>query len=189
MHCFEVWAPLPKKVAVSVNGTVPPMQGPPMQGRPMRGPDEQGWWRLEVDEAGAGSDYGYLIDDDERLYPDPRSEWQPDGVHGLSRLYDQNSFAWNDAGFQSPPLASGVIYELHIGTFTPEGTLDAAIARLDVSIPKETHDGSKSIFEEHRGGGRCVGGVAADRCQNCEGCRADGCFGGFRFPERWLPSS
>ena len=131
MHCFEVWAPLPKKVAVSVNGTVPPMQGPPMQGRPMRGPDEQGWWRLEVDEAGAGSDYGYLIDDDERLYPDPRSEWQPDGVHGLSRLYDQNSFAWNDAGFQSPPLASGVIYELHIGTFTPEGTLDAAIARLE----------------------------------------------------------
>jgi maltooligosyltrehalose trehalohydrolase len=125
MHRFEVWAPLPKKVAVRVNGAALPMQGP----------DEQGWWRLDVDAAGAGADYGYLIEDDETCYPDPRSEWQPHGVHGMSRLYDQNSFAWLDsshsAKFQPPPLASGVIYELHIGTFTPEGTLDAAIGKLD----------------------------------------------------------
>ncbi len=61
MHRFEVWAPLPKKVAVSVNGAL----------RPMQGPDEQGWWRLEVDEAGAGTDYGYLIDDDEKTLSRP----------------------------------------------------------------------------------------------------------------------
>jgi maltooligosyltrehalose trehalohydrolase len=97
----------------------------------MHGPDEQGWWRLDVDEAGSGSNYGYLIDDDEKCYPDPRSQWQPQGVHGMSRLYDQNSFIWSDAKFHASPLASAVLYELHIGTFTHEGTLDAAIGRLD----------------------------------------------------------
>jgi maltooligosyltrehalose trehalohydrolase len=93
----------------------------------MQGPDEQGWWWLEADDAGAGTNYGYLIDDDDTLYPDPRSQSQPNGVHGMSRVYDQNLFAWSDAEFQAPPLASGVVYELHIGTFTQEGTLDAAI--------------------------------------------------------------
>ena len=121
MHCFEVWATLPKKVAVRVNESTLPMQGP----------DEQGWWRLDVEEAGPGTDYGFLIDDDEKCSPDPRSQWQPHGVHGMSRLYDQNSFVWSDASFQAPPIASGVIYELHIGTFTQEGTLDAAIGKLE----------------------------------------------------------
>ena len=64
-------------------------------------------------------------------YPDPRSQWQPNGVHGLSRVYDQTAFAWTDARFQAPPLASGILYELHIGTFTPEGTFDAAADKLD----------------------------------------------------------
>jgi len=121
MYRFEIWAPQARKMAVKVNDATLPMQGP----------DEQGWWRLEIDKAGAGVDYGYLIDDDETLYSDPRSQSQPNGVHGMSRLYDQKSFAWNDARVQAPPLASGVIYELHIGTFTHEGTLDAAISRLD----------------------------------------------------------
>src|SRR6185437_5870614 len=48
-----------------------------------------------------------------------------------SRIYDQSAFAWNDGGFQALPLASAVVYELHIGTFTPEGTLDSAIVKLD----------------------------------------------------------
>jgi maltooligosyltrehalose trehalohydrolase len=121
MHRFEVWAPLPKKVAVQVNNDALAMQGP----------DEHGWWRLDVEEAGAGTDYGYLIDDDKKSYPDPRSQWQPHGVHGMSRVYDQSSFAWSAGKFQPLPLASGVVYELHIGTFTPEGTLDAAIGKLD----------------------------------------------------------
>ncbi len=97
----------------------------------MKGPDDRNWWRLEVEDACAGTDYGFLINSDARCYPDPRSEWQPNGVHGLSRIYDQTAFAWTDAGFQAPPLASGIVYELHIGTFTPEGTLDAAVDKLD----------------------------------------------------------
>ncbi len=121
MYRFEVWAPLPQKVALQVNNTCLPMQGP----------DEQGWWRLDVEVAGAGTDYGYSIDDEKQIYPDPRSQWQPEGVHGRSRLYDQSSFAWCDSAFLTPALASGVIYELHVGTFTHQGTLDAAIGRLD----------------------------------------------------------
>ena len=121
MHRFEVWAPLPNNVALRVNDSSLPMQGP----------DEQGWWHLDVQEAGPGTDYGFLLNDDEKSYPDPRSQWQPHGVHGMSRIYDQNSFVWGDANFQAPPLASSVIYELHVGTFTPEGTLDSAIEKLD----------------------------------------------------------
>jgi maltooligosyltrehalose trehalohydrolase len=97
----------------------------------MDGPNEDGWWWLEVRDAGPETDYGYLIDEDNRCYPDPRSMWQPHGVHGLSRIYDQDSFAWTDEKFQPLPVASAIVYELHIGTFTAQGTLDAAIERLD----------------------------------------------------------
>ena len=121
MHRFEVWAPLPKKVALRVNDTT----------LLMHGPDEQGWWRLDVDEADAGADYCYLIDDDDKCYPDPRSQWQPHGVHGMSRVYADDAFAWSDVKFRAAPLPSAIFYELHIGTYTRKGTLDAAIGRLD----------------------------------------------------------
>jgi maltooligosyltrehalose trehalohydrolase len=121
MHRFEVWAPKAKKIAVELNG----------EAMPMPGPDKDGWWRLDVEHAVPGMDYGYRIDDDPKAYPDPRSQWQPNGVHGLSRIYDQSAFQWTDANFQSRPLASAIIYELHLGTFTPEGTLDSAASKLD----------------------------------------------------------
>ncbi len=121
MHRFEVWAPHPRKVAVEANG----------KALPMPGPDERGWWRLDVEDAGPGTDYGYLLDNDPKVYPDPRSQWQPQGVHNRSRIYDQTAFVWSDDEFQPKPLASGIVYELHIGTFTEEGTLDAAIGKLD----------------------------------------------------------
>jgi maltooligosyltrehalose trehalohydrolase len=121
MHRFEVWAPLPGKVALRVNEST----------MPMHGPGQLGWWHLCADDVSPGTDYCYLLDDDETCYPDPRSQWQPNGVHGMSRLYDQNAFTWSDAGFQAPPLESGVVYELHIGTFTEGGTLDSAIPKLD----------------------------------------------------------
>ena len=121
MHRFEVWAPLAKSLSVQINDRVIPMNGP----------DNQGWWRVKVDSAGPGTDYGYLIDSDPTPYPDPRSQGQPNGVHALSRVYDQSAYHWNDRQFQPAPLASAIIYELHIGTFTLEGTLDSAIARLD----------------------------------------------------------
>jgi maltooligosyltrehalose trehalohydrolase len=121
MHRFEVWAPQAKKVAVEAGGVRTAMQGP----------DERGWWKADVAAAGAGTDYGFVLDDGEKSYPDPRSQWQPKGVHGLSRVYDQGAFAWSDGGFQAVPLGSAIVYELHIGTFTQQGTLDAAIENLD----------------------------------------------------------
>ncbi len=123
MHEFAVWAPKPKKLAVSLNG----------KPYPMAGPDERGWWRTTIDAA-PGDEYGFLIDDDAHPYPDPRSLRQPTGVHGLSAVYDQSAFQWSDAAWQSPPLATAIIYELHVGTFTPEGTLLSAIARLDYLV-------------------------------------------------------
>jgi maltooligosyltrehalose trehalohydrolase len=74
------------------------------------------------------------VDDDAKVYPDPRSAWQPNGVHGLSRVYDHDRFAWSDAQFQAPPLASSIIYELHLGTFTAQDTFDAAIEKLDYLV-------------------------------------------------------
>lgn len=120
MHLFRIWAPKVRELAVQVDGLH----------RPMKGPDEQGWWSAEIEAAGPGSEYGFLVDGDPRAYPDPRSLWQPSGVHGLSRVYEHESFPWTDAGFQALPLASAIVYELHAGTFTPEGTLDAAIEKL-----------------------------------------------------------
>jgi maltooligosyltrehalose trehalohydrolase len=121
MHRFEVWSPYAKRMSVQAGGQV----------YPMHGPDEHNRWHAEVQSAGPGTDYGFLVDDDGKAYPDPRSQWQPCGVHELSRVYDQTQFAWTDGRFQAVPLASAIVYELHVGTFTPEGTLDAAIGKLD----------------------------------------------------------
>src|ERR1035437_6747037 len=102
MHQFEIWAPSATKMAVKVIDSVKPMQGP----------NDEGWWRLNVDEAGPGTDYSYVVNDGDAAYPDPRSLWQPNGVHEPSRVYDQKAFAWTDARFQASPLAGGIVYEL-----------------------------------------------------------------------------
>ena len=120
MHRFQAWAPLAARVAVTLHGMALPMEGP----------DTDGWWHLDVGAGGAGTDYGFLVDQDEKAYPDPRSQWQPNGVHGLSRVYDQGAFGWNDDRFQPHPIAGAVIYELHLGTFTEPGTLDSAVEKL-----------------------------------------------------------
>jgi maltooligosyltrehalose trehalohydrolase len=78
--------------------------------------------------AQAGEDYVYVLGDHE--LPDPASRHQPEGLRGPSRIVDPRAFAWTDGGFQPRPLHEQVIYELHVGTFTPEGTFDAAIAQL-----------------------------------------------------------
>ncbi|MGH7266012.1 MAG: malto-oligosyltrehalose trehalohydrolase, partial [Candidatus Rokuibacteriota bacterium] len=87
-----------------------------------------GWWTAEV--PGAGADYAFALDGGPAL-PDPRSAWQPHGVHGPSRVVDHDAFAWTDAGWQAPPLAAALVYELHVGTFTAAGTFGAVIERLD----------------------------------------------------------
>ncbi len=94
-------------------------------------PDDDGWWSVEVPEADYGADYGFLLDDRTDPLPDPRSRWQPDGVHGLSRLYDPHAYEWSDSAWTGRDLPGAVLYELHIGTFTPGGTFDSAVERLD----------------------------------------------------------
>jgi maltooligosyltrehalose trehalohydrolase len=121
VHRFEVWAPDARRLAVRVDGV----------DHAMRGPDDQGWWLTELPNAGPGTDYGFVIGEDDACYPDPRSLQQPHGVNGLSRVYSQSAFEWTDGRFQPPSLPDGIVYELHIGTFTPRGTLDAAIEKLD----------------------------------------------------------
>ena len=118
---FEVWAPGVTRVAVQVAERV----------HAMRGPDERGWWRAVLEGVGEGAEYGFLVEDDATVLPDPRSLWQPHGVHGLSRRYDQDAFAWSDAGWSAPLLRDAVIYELHVGTFSAAGTFDGVLERLD----------------------------------------------------------
>ncbi len=118
MTTFSVWAPAAARVEVEVAGRCYPMTR------------EAGWWAADVPDAAAGADYGFRLDGGE-LLPDPRSRRQPYGIKGASRSYDQSAFAWTDQGWRGGPLPGSVVYELHAGTFTPEGTFDAAIGRLD----------------------------------------------------------
>ncbi|MBM0238667.1 malto-oligosyltrehalose trehalohydrolase [Micromonospora sp. ATA32] len=118
---FTVWAPNAARVRLRVAGA---------PDREMMSAPE-GWWRVEAPGVGPGTDYAFLLDEDDRGLPDPRSAWQPDGVHGPSRLYDHAAFDWTDRSWTGRQLPGSVLYELHIGTFTPEGTFDAAIGRLD----------------------------------------------------------
>ncbi|HEV2279863.1 MAG TPA: malto-oligosyltrehalose trehalohydrolase [Acidobacteriaceae bacterium] len=120
MHRFRVWAPKAECVRVEVNGKRYTMEAA-----------GGGWWQADAAEAGPGSEYAYFLNDEDLALPDPRSEWQPDGVHGRSRIVDHSAFQWSDARWQAPPLSSGILYEVHVGTFTPEGTLDAAQKKLD----------------------------------------------------------
>jgi maltooligosyltrehalose trehalohydrolase len=114
---FSVWAPSARRVELVAGGERLEMSAA-----------ERGWW-VSDHRAPAGTDYGFALDGGDPL-PDPRSAWQPDGVHGLSRTVDHADFAWEDADWRQVPLREAVIYELHVGTFTPEGTFEAAIDRL-----------------------------------------------------------
>ncbi|MFE0526914.1 malto-oligosyltrehalose trehalohydrolase [Micromonospora parva] len=116
---FSVWAPDATRVRLRLAGDTD---------HEMRAADD-GWWRVEVPDAGL--DYSFLLNDDETPLPDPRSPWQPAGVHGPSRRYDHSAFAWTDSSWTGRQLPGSILYELHIGTFTPDGTFDAAIDRLD----------------------------------------------------------
>ncbi|WP_182114175.1 MULTISPECIES: malto-oligosyltrehalose trehalohydrolase [unclassified Actinotalea] len=92
-------------------------------------PEPGGWWRSPV-SLGHGTDYAFVLDGDDPR-PDPRSAWQPAGVHGPSRTFDTSAHAWRDGAWAGRDVRGAVVYELHLGTFTPEGTLDAAVGRLD----------------------------------------------------------
>ncbi|MFG3505411.1 malto-oligosyltrehalose trehalohydrolase [Streptomyces sp. NPDC047821] len=117
---FEVWAPqAEERVELQLQGVTHLLE---------RDPERDGWWTAEA-EAADGARYGYALDGGPVL-PDPRSRRQPDGPDGLSAVVDHAAHTWR----HDPPargLRGAVLYELHIGTYTPEGTLDAAAARLD----------------------------------------------------------
>ncbi|MDN3934930.1 malto-oligosyltrehalose trehalohydrolase [Arthrobacter sp. YD4] len=120
---FDIWAPEAKDVVLLAGGQRYTMT------RATSGPE--GWWTAADAPAGDDVDYGYLLDGDDSPLPDPRSRRQPEGVHSLSRTFDPRGHQWADGGWSGRELQGSVIYELHLGTFTPEGTLDAAAGKLD----------------------------------------------------------
>jgi maltooligosyltrehalose trehalohydrolase len=115
---LRVWAPGVAQVDVEIDGRHHPMTS-----------SEHGWWTADV-ESNHGAMYGFCLDG-AQARPDPRSAWQPDGVHGLSRLVDHSKFSWRAKGWRGRELLGRLVYELHIGTFTTAGTFEAAIERLD----------------------------------------------------------
>ena len=112
-----MWAPVPTSVDLAIGGRRVPM---------VRG--DGGWWAAEVDAVEAGGDYGFCLDGSDPV-PDPRSPWQPSGVDGPSRPFRE----WSSRAGSRPAvdLLSAVLYELHVGTFSSEGTFDGAAERLD----------------------------------------------------------
>ncbi|TPW77562.1 malto-oligosyltrehalose trehalohydrolase [Schumannella soli] len=144
----RVWAPRADRVRLHLDGAVEPMRrldAAEAAALGIRSGSAAGWWVWDGAGLPEGSRYGFLLDDDETPLPDPRGRSLPDGVHALSEVVAAHPTAFELArehehtptgrhrGERWPgrPLAGAVIYELHIGTYTPEGTLDSAIARLD----------------------------------------------------------
>jgi len=122
---FRVWAPNLTSLAVRVMGG---NEGEPSRTIPMRQSSDSEFVAT-VPQVGAGADYVYVLDG-ERERPDPVSRWQPGGVHAPSRVVDPASFRWSDQGWSGIPLRDFIIYELHTGTFTRDGTFAGVIARL-----------------------------------------------------------
>lgn len=120
MQLFRVWAPFANRVDVRIGERDTPLSRA-----------DGDWWEVEVENAGPRTDYGFVLNGDGSVLPDPRSPWQPNSVHGRSRVLDHAAFLWTDAAWRAPVFKNAVIYELHVGTFTPEGTFAAAERRLE----------------------------------------------------------
>jgi len=118
---FRVWAPRRRRVQVFLEGSGEKIE---------LTPEPCGYFGGSSRSAQAGDTYRFLLDNDEPLYPDPASRFQPDGPHGPSQIVDPGLFHWSDAAWAGVDPRGQVIYEMHIGTFTPEGTWDAARAQL-----------------------------------------------------------
>ena len=119
---FRVWAPASRSVDVVV-------YGPDAERVHTLEAEEDGWFSATVPGIGAGARYKYRLDEKD-AFPDPASRSQPDGVHEPSAVVDP-SFDWTDDGWRGVSADDLVIYELHVGTATEEGTFDALIGRLD----------------------------------------------------------
>ncbi len=118
---FRFWAPKHDRVGLEVNSADTPL---PMQAL------ADGWHELILPRAGSGCLYRFVLPDGLRV-PDPASRFQPQDVHGPSEVIDPHAYVWQDAAWRGRPWEQCVLYELHIGTFTPDGTFRAAIEKLD----------------------------------------------------------
>jgi malto-oligosyltrehalose trehalohydrolase len=121
---FRLWAPGARKVDLSLDDGKGVAQILPMSRL------EGGYYEIVTDRAKAGSLYRYRIDGENEV-PDPASRLNPQDVHGPSQVVDPTEFDWTDAGWHSRPWHEAVVYELHVGTFSPEGTFAGVQARLD----------------------------------------------------------
>lgn len=121
---FTVWAPLATKLSLELPG----LGLPALDMKP--DPEEPGYWRIEVEGLPDGTLYGFRVDGGP-LRPDPASHFQPRGVHEPSALVDHDAYRWRKSYFVPPGLSDTIFYELHVGAFTPDGTFNAAVSRLD----------------------------------------------------------
>ncbi|MFZ2490489.1 MAG: malto-oligosyltrehalose trehalohydrolase, partial [Thermoanaerobaculia bacterium] len=112
---FRVWAEKRKRVDVVIDGKNHPLDA-----------ERDGYFSALVPGVTAGARYGFRLDGGSKVYPDPASRRQPDGPHGLSAVVDPSAFTWSDRDWQGPDRESTVLYEMHVGTFTEEGTWAAA---------------------------------------------------------------
>ena len=120
MH-FRVWAPRVREIAVEIDGWAPdPAQR--RGGRLLLGPGRR--------DARPGMRYGFRTDTLDRLLPDPASRFQPEGPHGPSEIVDPGTFRWTDQAWRGRPREEMVVYEMHVGSFTPEGSWEAASREL-----------------------------------------------------------
>ena len=123
---FRLWAPACKRVEAVLEE---PDRGG-LRAVPLRA-GEDGYFAGTAPEARAGSLYRFRLDGNDALIPDPASRFQPDGLEGPSQVVDPSRFAWTDGDWPGVAIEGQVAYELHVGSFTPEGSWDAAAARLD----------------------------------------------------------
>ncbi|MDT7041704.1 malto-oligosyltrehalose trehalohydrolase [Candidatus Nitronereus thalassa] len=118
---FRVWAPMAQRVSVKFfTQSLKPH---------LLKKDKEGYWEAKVAGVKPGTTYKYVIDD-ELERPDPASRYQPEGVHGPSQIISPQNFSWNDQGWKGLPLEEYIIYELHVGTFTPSSTFDGVCTKL-----------------------------------------------------------
>jgi len=124
---FRLWAPKAESVAVRLID--PSLRESPQCELEMPRVDG-GWFELSSRDAKAGTNYQFIIDG-QHAVPDPASRYQPSGVYGASEVIEPGAFEWHDVNWRGRPWEESIIYELHVGTFSPQGTYAGAEEKLD----------------------------------------------------------